>query len=82
MRSAQFHIIMSYHEFTQLLSSFSSELSMWPPSQQDFSTTLTKAKMNAGLHNIRLSESDRQELRDLFSEARKVEHLNKGRGEE
>jgi hypothetical protein len=55
---------------------------MWPPSQQDFSTTLTKAKMNAGLHNIRLSESDRQELRDLFSEARKVEHLNKGRGEE
>ena len=55
---------------------------MWPPSQQDFSTTLTKAKMNAGLHNIRLSESDRQELRELYSEARKEEHLNNGQGED
>lgn len=57
---------MAYTDYEILKSTFLSELKIWPPSEQDFETTLMKAKMNSGMHDIRLSSQQLNYLREIY----------------
>ena len=59
---------MAYTDYEILRSTFRSELEIWPPSEQDFETTLMNAKMNSGLQDIRLSSQQLSCLRDIYED--------------
>ena len=68
---------MAHDEFSKLIDAFRNELILWPPSAQSFDESLTKAKMYGDVQNIKLSETQRSELREMYSEARMEEHRKK-----
>ncbi len=56
--------------FSRLLDAFSSELELWPPSEQSFDESLTKAKLHSCLEDIKLSPAQSARLRSIYEDER------------
>lgn len=70
---------MAHSDYERLLEALRYELDLWPPSQQDYKTTLTKAKMNHGLSEIRLSQPQKDGLYQIYLEAAHSERAARAR---
>lgn len=61
---------MAHYKFDQLVQAFKSELMLWPPHEQSFEVSLTKAKMDSETSSIRLSQAEKDYLHQLYLDAR------------
>jgi hypothetical protein len=69
MPICQWEINIPHSDFERLVEAFESELRLWPPSEQDYGATLSKAKMHHGLSEIRLSQAQNDHLFRTYLEA-------------
>jgi hypothetical protein len=60
---------MSGNDFERLRNAVQRELKLYKPSEQDYETTLTKAKMHSGLENIRLTQDQKNILYNIYSKS-------------
>ena len=70
---------MAYSDYERLRDALRSELELWPPSEQDYQTSLVKAKMHSGLSRIRLSQPQKDALYQIYVDARDAELATQGR---
>jgi hypothetical protein len=68
---------MASTDFDRLIEAFSSEIKLWPPSEQSFDASLVKAKSFAGLSEIRLLPHQREHLFGMYQIARELEWKSK-----
>ncbi len=68
---------MSYSDYERPRQALRNELELWPPSQQDYKTTLTKAKMNHGRSDVRLSQPQKDALYQMYLDAAHTERAAK-----
>ena len=57
---------MASNDFERLRDAVQRELKLWKPSEHDYDTTLTNAKMHSGLENIRLSPDQKSILYNIY----------------
>jgi hypothetical protein len=60
---------MAYSDFERLKEALRYELELWQALHTDYQTFLTKAKMNHGLSNVRLSQPQKDVLYQMYLDA-------------
>ncbi len=59
-----------YSDYERLLDAFRHELRLWPPSEQEYESSLAKAKMHSDNSRIKLSQTQKDRLFNIYLEER------------
>lgn len=68
---------MRHEDFEHLKTALKCELELWRPSEQDFETTMIKAKSFSGIGKIQLTDEQKRVVRKMYDDAREDEWREK-----